>query len=198
VRVGIFGGTFDPPHVGHLILAAEACDQLRLDRVLWVVTPKPPHKSYQAISSLEVRMELVSAAIAQDDRFEISNVEVNRPGPHYSFETVQILKQENRDADLFYLMGGDSLHDLPIWRHPQEFVACLSGIGVMRRPQDFVDLPWLERALPGIVAKVHFVDAPLLEISSSSIRERAAQGRHFQHFLSPAVYDLIKEKGLYL
>jgi nicotinate-nucleotide adenylyltransferase len=197
VRIGIFGGTFDPPHVGHLILAAEACDQLKLDRVLWVITPDPPHKTGRVISALEVRMDLVAAATAQDSRFEISRVEVNRPGPHYSADTVRILKEENPGADLFYLMGGDSLHDLPTWMRPMELLACLSGIGVMRRPQDFINLPWLERALPGIVAKVHFVDAPLLEISSSSIRQRVAQGRHFRHFLPQAVYDLIEAKGLY-
>ncbi len=197
MRIGIFGGTFDPPHVGHLILAAEARDQLNLDRVLWVVTPNPPHKTNRTISPLDVRMDLVAAAVAQDDDFEISRVEVNRPGPHYSVDTVQILRHENPSAELFYLMGGDSLHDLPAWKRPAEFIACLSGIGVMRRPQDFIDLPWLERALPGIVAKVHFIDAPLLEISSSSIRERAAQGRHYRYFLPPAVYDLIESRGLY-
>lgn len=197
MRIGIFGGTFDPPHVGHLILAAESCDQLALDRVLWVVTPNPPHKSGRVISPLAVRMDLVSAAVAEDSRFEISPVEVNRPGPHYSVDTVRILQRENPAADLFYLMGGDSLHDLPGWMRPAEFIACLSGIGVMRRPQDFVDLPWLERALPGVVAKVHFVEAPLLEISSSSIRERAAQDRHFRYFLPPAVFNLIEARGLY-
>ena len=197
MRIGIFGGTFDPPHVGHLILAAEARDQLALDRVLWVVTPNPPHKTGRAISPLAERMDLVAAAVAQEPSFEISHIEVDRPGPHYSVDTVKILQRENPAAELFYLMGGDSLHDLPSWMRPGEFIACLSGIGVMRRPQDFVDLPWLERALPGIVAKVHFVEAPLLEISSSSIRERVAQGRHYRFFLPPTVYELIVQRGLY-
>lgn len=197
MRIGIFGGTFDPPHVGHLILAAEARDQLALDRVLWVVTPNPPHKTGRAISPLAERMDLVAAAVAQEPSFEISHIEVDRPGPHYSVDTVKILQRANPAAELFYLMGGDSLHDLPSWMRPGEFIACLSGIGVMRRPQDFVDLPWLERALPGIVAKVHFVEAPLLEISSSSIRERVAQGRHYRFFLPPAVYELIVQRGLY-
>lgn len=196
-RVGIFGGTFDPPHVGHLILAAEARAQLNLERVLWVVTPNPPHKTGRVISPLDVRMELVQAALDGDAEFEISRVEVDRPGPHYSADTVQILARQNPGVDLFYLMGGDSLHDLPTWMRPQQFLNCLAGIGVMRRPQDFVDLPWLERVLPGIVAKVHFVDAPLLEISSTSIRERIAQGRHFRYFLTPKVYEMIQAKGLY-
>ncbi len=196
-RIGIFGGTFDPPHVGHQILAAEARDQLQLDRVLWMVTPTPPHKTGRVISPLALRLELVAAATAQDSGFEITRVEIDRPGPHYSVDSIQILARQNPDAQLFYLMGGDSLHDLPTWRRPQELLTCLAGIGVMRRPQDFVDLPWLERALPGVVAKVHFVEAPLLEISSTSIRERIAQGRQYRYFLPPAVYQLIQEKSLY-
>jgi nicotinate-nucleotide adenylyltransferase len=196
-RFGIFGGTFDPPHVGHLILAAEARSQLNLDRVLWVVTPNPPHKTGRAISPLEVRTELVRAALDDDQQFEISRVEIDRPGPHYSADTVQILGRQNPGVDLFYLMGGDSLHDLPTWMRPQQFLDCLAGIGVMRRPQDFIDLPRLERVLPGIVAKVHFVDAPLLEISSTSIRERIAVGRHYRYFLPHQVYEMIQARGLY-
>lgn len=197
MRIGIFGGTFDPPHVGHLILAAEAGDQLKLDRVLWVVTPDPPHKTGRVISPLAVRLELVEAAIGDNERFQISRVEIDRPGPHYSADTVQILGQQNPGADLFYLMGGDSLRDLPTWVRPRDFLACLTGIGVMRRPEDFVDLPQLERVLPGIVAKVHFVDAPLLEISSTSIRERAAQGRHYRYFLPQKVCELVQSRNLY-
>ena len=196
-RVGIFGGTFDPPHIGHLILAAEARDELHLDQVLWVVTPDPPHKTGRTISPLAVRLALVQAALAQDASFEISRIEIDRPGPHYSVDTVRLLERENPGADLYYLMGGDSLHDLPAWVRPQEFVDCLAGIGVMRRPQDFVDLSWLERALPGIVDKVHFVNAPLLEISSTSIRERIARGNHYRYFLPPAVFEIIQAKKLY-
>lgn len=197
MRIGIFGGTFDPPHVGHLILAAEARDQLSLDQVLWVVTPNPPHKYQRAITPLETRLQLVEAIIQQDNQFRISRVEIDRPGPHYSADTVRILSEENPRSELFYLMGGDSLHDLPTWIRPREFLAALTGIGVMRRPQDFIDLPQLERALPGIVAKVHFVNAPLLEISSTSIRERIENNCHFRYFLSEPVYQIIEEKKLY-
>jgi len=197
VRIGIFGGTFDPPHVGHLILAAEARDQLQLDHVLWVITPDPPHKTKRKVSPLAIRLALVQAATSKDPGFQISRVEIDRPGPHYSVDTVQILARENLGAELIYLMGGDSLHDLPDWKRPREFIDCLAGVGVMRRPQDFIDLPRLERALPGIIAKLHFVNTPLLEISSTSIRERIANGRHFQYFLPPEVYDLVQAKELY-
>jgi nicotinate-nucleotide adenylyltransferase len=197
VRLGIFGGTFDPPHVGHLILAAEARDQLSLDRVLWVVTPNPPHKTGRAITPLSVRLEMVHAAVHGDPTFEISRVEIDRPGPHFSVDTVRILGEQNPGAELFYLMGGDSLHDLPSWYRPADLVALLAGIGVMRRPQDYVDLPAIERALPGIVARVHLVDAPLLEISSSNIRERVREGRHYSYFLPPQVHQIVQARGLY-
>jgi nicotinate-nucleotide adenylyltransferase len=197
VRIGIFGGTFDPPHVGHLILAAEALDQLQLDRVLWMVTPNPPHKTGREITPLEVRLALVQAAVCQDPAFEVSRVEADRPGPHYSVDTVQILALQNRGAELFYLMGGDSLHDLPTWMRPGDFIAALAGLGVMRRPQDFIDLPGLERVLPGVVAKLHFVNAPLVEISSTDIRERIAQGRHYRYLVTPLVREVIEANGLY-
>ncbi|MCX8025419.1 MAG: adenylyltransferase/cytidyltransferase family protein, partial [Thermanaerothrix sp.] len=90
-RLGIFGGTFDPPHVGHLILASEAADQLHLDRVLWVLTPDPPHKRGQPITPLAIRLKLVMAAIQEDPLFELSRVEIDRPGPHYAVDTLRIL-----------------------------------------------------------------------------------------------------------
>lgn len=197
MRVGIFGGTFDPPHLGHLVLAAEARDQLKLDRVLWVITPDPPHKTGRTITPLTVRLKLVEAAICQDSQFEISRVEIDRPGPHYSVDTVKLLGQAFPQAALFYLMGGDSLHDLPDWIRPREFLAALAGIGVMRRPQDSIDLPRLEQVLPGIGARVHFFSAPLLEISSSTIRERVRCGGHYRYFLPERVYALVEELGLY-
>lgn len=197
MRVGIFGGTFDPPHVGHLILAAEARDQLGLDRVLWVVTPDPPHKAGRTITPLLTRLELVEAAICQDSQFEISRAEIDRPGPHYSADTVEIFARTYPQADLFYLMGGDSLHDLPTWKRPRQFIAALNGIGVLRRPGYSVDLPRLEQVLPGITGKIHFFDTPLIEISSSSIRERAAAGKHFRYFLPEPVYQMIQTVGLY-
>ncbi len=198
MRIGIFGGTFDPPHLGHLILAAEACDQMSLDRILWVVTPVPPHKTRKRhISPLEARLTMTALTVADDPAFQISRVELDRPGPHYTADTLRLLQEQYPGDELFFLMGGDSLHDLPGWVRPQEILASVAGIVVMRRPQDFVDLPALEGALPGIVAKVHLVDAPLLEISSTSIRQRVAEGRHFRYFLPGAVYQYIQEQKLY-
>jgi nicotinate-nucleotide adenylyltransferase len=195
--MGIFGGTFDPPHLGHLILAAEARAQLGLERLLWVLTPDPPHKQGQSIAPLELRLEMVKLAIADDPQFEISSVELNRPGPHYALDTVQILAGQNPGVNLVYLMGGDSLRDLPHWHRPADFVSACHLIGVMRRPDDAVELGILEESLPGLTAKVRFVDAPLLEIAAHEIRNRIAEGRPFRYFLPEPVYKYIDSHGLY-
>lgn len=195
--IGIFGGTFDPPHLGHLILAAEARAQLGLERLLWVLTPDPPHKQGQSIAPLEQRLEMVKLAIADDPQFEISSVEMNRPGPHYALDTVQILAAQNPGAKLVYLMGGDSLRDLPNWHRPVEFVSACHLIGVMRRPGDAVELGFLEKSLPGLTAKVRFVDAPLLEIAAREVRNRIADGRPFRYFLPERVYKYVDSHGLY-
>jgi len=139
-RLGIFGGTFDPPHIGHLILAAEAHSQLSLDRVLWVLTFYPPHKTEQSISPLSDRLDMVLAAISDDPRFELSRVDIDRPAPHYAVDTVRLLKETCPQSELVYLMGGDSLKSLPYWYKPLEFVAGCHSLGVMRRPGDQINL----------------------------------------------------------
>ena len=195
--IGLFGGTFDPPHIGHLILSAETSAQLGLDRLLWILTPNPPHKQGQPITPLEHRLEMVELAISDNRRFELSTVEIDRPGPHYALDTVKIISEQNPAADLVYLMGGDSLRDLPAWHRPIDLVAELCFIGVMRRPGDSIDLPALEKIIPGLAAKVRYVDAPLLDIAAHEIRQRVADGRPFRYFLPPAVYDYIVEHNLY-
>ena len=192
-----FWRDFDPPHLGHLILAAEAGSQLRLDRLLWVLTPDPPHKLGQPITPLEARLELVQAAIGENPLFELSRVDIDRPGPHYAVDTVRLLGEANPGAELVYLMGGDSLRDLPAWHRPLDFLALCAGLGVMRRPGDAVDLEALEKILPGVSAKVEFITAPLIDISASQIRQRVAGRRPFRYFVPPLVYRLILKYGLY-
>jgi nicotinate-nucleotide adenylyltransferase len=197
MRIGIFGGTFDPPHVGHLILAEECRTQLNLDILLWIVTDNPPHKRYVNISPIEDRVKLVQKAIQGNDAFVLSRVDIDRPGPHFAIDTVNILKQEYPDAKFFYLMGGDSLHDLPTWNRPQDFIETCDGIGVMRRHADQVDLASLESVLPGISQKVLIVDAPILEISSKQIRQRITDDQGFRYYLRDAVYKAVLDLGLY-
>lgn len=198
MRYGIFGGTFDPPHIGHLILAAEACSQFALDRVLWVLTPTPPHKTDRIISPLEERLEMLPAAIGDDPLFEVCRVDIDRPPPHYAVDTVNLLRQLYPGIVLIYLMGGDSLADLPTWHSPESFLAACDGLGVMLRPGRRVDIDALEKQLPGVRAKVQILQAPLVEISSSQLRQRIKQGLPYRYFLPPAVYHLIREKGFYL
>jgi len=195
--MGIFGGTFDPPHLGHLILAAEAHAQLGLERLLWVLTPDPPPKQGQSIAPLAERLEMVRLAIANNAEFELSNVEMNRPGPQYAQDTVSLLAAEYPGMKLVYLMGGDSLRTLPTWHRPADFVSACSLIGVMRRPGDTIELATLEESLPGLSAKVRFVEAPLLDIAAREIRARIAEGRPFRYFLSEKVYEYIESHGLY-
>ncbi len=197
MRIGIFGGTFDPPHVGHLILAEECRTQLNLDLLLWIVTDNPPHKRYVNISPIEDRVKLVQKAIQGNDAFVLSRVDIDRPGPHFAIDTVNILKQEYPGAKFFYLMGGDSLHDLPTWNRPQDFIETCDGIGVMRRHADQVDLVSLESVLPGISQKVLVVDAPILEISSKQIRQRITDNQGFRYYLRDAVYKAVLDLGLY-
>jgi nicotinate-nucleotide adenylyltransferase len=196
-RIGIFGGTFDPPHVGHLILASEAHARLQLDRLLWVLTPDPPHKQDQVITGLAHRLAMVRLAISGEPDFELSTVEMDRPGPHFALDTVKAVADLNPGAELVYLMGGDSLHDLPTWHQPSELVAALYAIGVMHRPGDAVDLHALEGVIPGISRRIHFVDAPMMEISSSEIRRRVSTDQPFRYFLPPPVFQYIRENNLY-
>jgi nicotinate-nucleotide adenylyltransferase len=197
VLIGLFGGTFDPPHIGHLILSAEAQAQLSLDRLLWILTPDPPHKHGQSITPLEHRLAMVNLAISEESRFELSTVEMSRHGPHYALDTVKIISKQNPAANLVYIMGGDSLRDLPTWNRPRELVTTLHSIGVMRRPGDSIDLHTLEKILPGLTSKICFVKAPLLEIASSEIRQRVVAGRPFRYFLTPAIYKYVNENNLY-
>lgn len=196
-QLGLFGGTFDPPHLGHLILASEAYTQLGLDRLLWILTPDPPHKQDQVISSVEHRLAMVQLAIANNPIFELSRVELDRPGPHYTLDTVEAISEQFPEADITPIIGGDSLRDLPRWHKPKELIYACHWVGVMRRPGEEPNLDALERELPGISSKVHYVDAPLLEIASREIRSRVAEGRPYRYYLPEAVFEYIEEHHLY-
>src|SRR5512135_1764894 len=149
-RVGVFGGTFDPPHLGHLILASEARAQLHLDRLLWVLTSVPPHKLGQPITPLDDRLVMLRRALKDDPAFEISRVDIDRPGPHYSTDTMRLLREGNPGAALVFLIGEDSLRDLTTWHEPARLVAECDEIGVMGRPGVETNLTGLEAKIPGI------------------------------------------------
>lgn len=196
-RLGIFGGTFDPPHLGHMILAAEAADQLQLDKVLWMLAPTPPHKLSSHVSSFADRAEMVQTCIAGEPKFELSQLENERPGPHYTADTLAILRERYPQSCLVLLIGGDSLQYLPEWHEPATVIARLDELGVMARPGNTCDWELLDRSFPELRAKLRMIDAPLLEISSSEIRERASTGHHFRYYLDDDVYQIIKNRRFY-
>jgi len=144
-RIGIFGGTFDPPHIGHQILAMEAYDELKLDKLFWVLAPEPPHKIGKTITPTHIRIEMVRAAIQYDEIFELSFVDIDRKGPHFVLDTLKIFRQLFPIDILIFLIGGDSLHDLPNWHQPKEFINACDNLGVMHRPGEKIDLVELEK-----------------------------------------------------
>lgn len=197
-RIGIFGGTFDPPHVGHQILGMEAYDQLRLDKLFWVLAPDPPHKLGKNITPLKIRIRMVRKTIQHDGIFQFSRIDIDRPGPHYVLDTMKIFGIKYPRSTLIFLMGGDSLHDLPIWHKPAEFIAQCDALGVMHRPGEKLQLGELEKALPGLTTKIEFIEAPLLEISSNQIRRLVHEGKPYRYYLPYDVYKIVEENGLYI
>jgi nicotinate-nucleotide adenylyltransferase len=197
MRIGIFGGTFDPPHIAHLILADEACSQLGLEGLLWVLTPDPPHKQGQPITPLEDRLAMVQAVLADNPLFMLSRVEIDRPAPHYALDTVRLLSAQYPGCELIYLIGSDSLRDLPTWHQPGEFVEVCHCLGVMQRPDVKIDLAALETQIPGLTRKIRLIHGPLIEISASQIRQRVSQGAPFRYYVPKVIYDIIQERRLY-
>ena len=197
MRTGIFGGTFDPPHLGHLILVAEAHYQLRLDRVLWVLTPNPPHKPDQPITPVEERLAMVQVCIAGVPEFELSRVDMDRPPPHYAVDTMHLLRDAYPDDALVYLVGSDSLIHLHTWHRPLDFLQACDALGIVRRSDEEIDLAPLDARLPGLAGKVAFVNSMIFGVSSSEIRQRVAVGAPVQYYLHPRVYALIRERGFY-
>jgi nicotinate-nucleotide adenylyltransferase len=195
-RIGILGGTFDPPHIGHLILAEFATDILNFERLLFVPAADPPHKRDEDKIPIEHRVAMLECAIDGNERFHISHVDINRPGPHYSVDMVRLIGETYPDAELYFVMGGDSLHDLPMWHRPLDFIR-LCKLAVMRRPDEIIHPDMHESTLPGLNERVVMIDAPLVGISSTMIVERIQQGRSARYLLPDAVLAYILEQHLY-
>ncbi len=196
-RVGILGGTFDPPHIGHLILAEEARDQLHLDKVLFVPAGDPPHKRDRRLTPVQHRLAMVSLAIAENPAFFLSRVDADRPGPHYTVDMVHIIRQQYPPpVDLYFLMGFDSLADLPNWYKPEELLAMCQLVALTRFD---VELDWdvLESRLPGVRRRVRILDMPELELASHVIQERVRQGRTIRYQVLSTVEAYIYKHGLY-
>ena len=195
-RIGILGGTFDPLHIGHLILAEYARAALGLELVLFVPAADPPHKRGEHKVAIEHRLAMLERAIADNKHFQISRVDIDRPGPHYSVDMVHIIAELYPKAELYFVMGGDSLRDLPTWYHPAGFIQ-LCKLAVMRRPDEMIQPDLHEAVLPGLAARVVMIDAPLVGISSTMIVERLRKGQSARYLMPDSVLAYILECRLY-
>lgn len=197
-RLGILGGTFDPVHHGHLVAAGEAHHQLGLDLVLFVPAGTPPHKSNRPISPAHDRLQMLELAIGGRPHFSVSRVDVDRPGPCYTIDTLKLLRDEwGPVPTFFFIEGADSLSDIGTWYQPQALIE-LCELAVVERPGVEIDLPELEKQVPGLTARIHWVTMPCLEISSSDLRARVREGRPISYLVPPGVEAYILKRGLYL
>lgn len=197
-RIGVLGGTFDPIHHGHLAVAQDCRDVLRLDLVLFVPAGEPPHKQGRAITPVEHRLAMVELAIASNPAFRLSRIDVDRSGPSYTVGTLERLRCElGPEAQLWFVMGADSLADILTWRDPPRLLQ-LARIAAAGRPDaPPPDPSVLEEALPGARERIDLVQVPLLQISASDLRARIAQGRPIKYLVPDAVERYIAEHGLY-
>jgi nicotinate-nucleotide adenylyltransferase len=192
MRLGLFGGTFDPIHLGHLILAEACREACALDRVWFVVAGQPPHKP-GGPSPVSDRLEMVRIAVAGHPAFEVSEIEARRPGPHYSAETLEAIHRERPEDDLFFLIGADSLAELPTWRQPERILT-LATLVVANRP-GFDREP--AAALPSTTRPIEHVSIPPIGIASHDLRRRVAEGRTIRYRVPRGVEAYIEAQGLY-
>jgi nicotinate-nucleotide adenylyltransferase len=203
VNIGVLGGTFDPIHIGHLVIAEEATIKLGLSEVLFVPAGQPWLKLDHNITPAVHRVEMVRRAIANNPHFKLCTLEVERLGPSYTVDTLTVLrKQLGSEASLFFILGRDTLAELPLWKEPQKVVQ-LCRLVVAPRPvlsevegSGSRDLKHLEKAMPGLLDKVIQLDMPVIGISSSEIRQRLAQGLSIRYLVPPEVEKYMTEHNI--
>jgi len=194
--IGVLGSAFNPPHLGHLALAQEAAWQLGLDEVVLVPTGHAPHKRIADDPGREVRMEMTRLAAADDARFSVSSLEVDREGPSYTYETLEALAEERGDTELVFVMGADAAVALESWRNPERVVE-LAGLAVARRAGVAdADVMAAMRSL-GCEDRATMLEMPQFGVSSSAVRERAKQGRPLRYLVPGPVAELIEARGIY-
>jgi nicotinate-nucleotide adenylyltransferase len=196
-RIGVLGGTFDPPHVGHLWLAALAADELGLDRVLLMPAGQPPHKGGRIVSRVSDRLLMTRLAVAGQDLFELCPIELERPGPSYTIDSVAELKRAHPDAKLFLVMAADSLEQIDSWREPDRLLDEVEWAVGPRPGSRLPDRSVLEDRFGKRAERIHLLDGPGLEVSSSEIRRRVAAGRTIRYLVPPDVEELILQRRLY-
>lgn len=194
---GVFGGSFDPPHYGHLALAETARVQLGLSRVLFVPAGRPPHKRAQALSASEDRAAMVQAALEDNEAFAFSRVDLDRPGPHYTVDTLALLRaQYPQIATWCFLMGEDSLHDLPSWYDVKGILA-QAILAVMPRHSKRVDVDALCARVPELQGRLTWLDVPPIHYSSTVLRNRASAGLPLRYLVPQEVAAYVETYNLY-
>ena len=188
-RIGVFGGTFDPPHVGHLIVARDAAEQLGLDRLLLVLSVRPPRRPHGELTPAELRLEMLEAATQGDPVLEPSDLEVRRPGPSYTVDTLGELRRREPDAELVLLIGVDQWRDLPNWRDPQR-IAPLASLAVMARAGE-------APADNGLGFDWRTCPVTRIDISATEVRERVRQGRSIRYLVPEPVRAIVERNSLY-
>ncbi len=193
----MLGGTFDPVHIGHLILAEEARNQLDLSAVRFVPAGDPPHKRDRSLAPVNDRVRMIELAIAGHASFRVSRADADRPGPHYTIDMIESVKgQLSPGSQIYFLMGLDSLRDLPGWYAPDRLVAACHLVALTRHD---IELDWnkLEAALPGISERVTILDMPELEIASNQYQARVRTGRSIRYLVPEGVRAYIQARELY-
>ena len=196
MKLGLLGGTFDPPHFGHLRMAQVALDQLHLDRVLFAPAGIQPLRQTERHTPPEQRARMVELAIADQPCFAVSRLDLDRPGPHYTVDLLALAHRQYPDAALWFIMGEDSLSDLLRWREPARLMT-LARLAVLRRPGYEPDWPVLDAALPDLPAHLDWIDHAEIDISARVIRQRVKDGLPIEHLVPEAVAEYISTHHLY-
>jgi nicotinate-nucleotide adenylyltransferase len=196
VRVGIYGGVFNPPHHGHLIAAQEAHAQLGLDVVVWIPVGDAPHRQIEQDPGAEARFEMVEMATAADERFEVSRIEIDREGPSYTVDTLRELHERGPDDELFLILGGDQAAALPSWHEPAEVMSLATVAVFERATTSFNSIGITLAHFPG-GDRLRFLQMPRIDISSTMVRRRATAGKPIRYLVPDKVAHFIGAQSLY-
>lgn len=199
-RIGVLGGSFDPIHLAHLVMAECVREALGLDVALFVPVAEQPLKVGRPVTPAEHRVTMVELAIAGNAHFALSRVEVDRPGPSYTVDTLRLLREGWRgpgETEMWFIVGADSLATLPKWRDPASILA-QARLAVVKRPGITPDMAALDATLPQLRDRIDWVDAPLIDISATDMRQRVSEGRSIRYRVPEAVREYIEREGLYL
>jgi nicotinate-nucleotide adenylyltransferase len=194
--IGVLGGAFNPPHIGHLVLAQEAASQLGLSDVLLVPAGEAPHKRIEPEPGRDVRLAMARLAAATDPTLEASDVETSREGPSFTFRTLELLSDARPNDEFVFLMGADVAASLEGWRDAQRLLE-LARLGIAARPGNVLDEAEAALERLGGNERAEIVKMPEIGVSSTGIRRRVAAGRPIRHLVPDAIVDFIDERGLY-